>query len=442
MVVSLLSSELIGVTRQRMPAAEPPQPRQVDGTPLKGAVDGKSIVVSGPPGQDVLVLADGQPLTVVILDEHGSATARGVLAGRTEALITLTSLASGHATVDRPARATATRVVIQTVTVTPTTTPTVRRTSTPKATATTTATATVTVTATSTGIPSPSPTRTTAPPTRIPSPPTTAPTASAELLRTPPPVLHLIHDAGPRLAVTFDGGASSNGTAALLDLLDELQLKVTMFVTGEFIEREPHLVRRALLEGHEIGNHTYSHPHLTSYADDKIHRLLPHVTREWFEDQLMRTERAFVHATGRSPAPFWRAPYGEENRNLRRWAADLGYLHVRWSSVRGASLDSWDWVNDEHSGLYQDSQRMMKRLLGFPRLEGGIVLMHLASERSEPSWKVLPSFLEALDGRGIEVVTVSQLLHQSATWRPWLETVQNRLDQRMVAVTTPVTAAP
>jgi peptidoglycan/xylan/chitin deacetylase (PgdA/CDA1 family) len=244
-------------------------------------------------------------------------------------------------------------------------------------------------------------------------------------------VLHLIHDAGPRLAITFDGGASSNGTAELLDLLKRLRLKVTMFVTGQFIEREAHLVRQALLEGHEIGNHTYSHPHLTTYADNQMHRLLPNVTREWFEDQLLRTERAFMEATGRPMAPFWRAPYGEENRSLRRWAADLGYLHVRWSSVRGASLDSWDWVNDEHSGLYQDSQRMMKRLLGFPRLEGGVVLMHLASERSEPSWKVLPEFQAALDDRGIEVVTVSELLRASDTWRPWLTKVDERLRRRL-----------
>ncbi len=89
-------------------------------------------------------------------------------------------------------------------------------------------------------------------------------------------------------------------------------------------------------------------------------------------------------------APLWRAPYGEENSTLRGWALELGYLHVRWSSLEGASLDARDWVADEHSKLYQDSRKMMDRLLGFPHLEGGIVLMHLSTERSEPPWGELP----------------------------------------------------
>ncbi len=111
-------------------------------------------------------------------------------------------------------------------------------------------------------------------------------------------------------------------------------------------------------------------------------------------------------------APLWRAPYGEENSTLRGWALELGYLHVRWSSLEGASLDARDWVADEHSRLYQDSRKMMDRLLGFPRLEGGIVLMHLSTERSEPPWTELPRFVRELQRRKVKPVKVSDLLEE------------------------------
>jgi peptidoglycan/xylan/chitin deacetylase (PgdA/CDA1 family) len=247
-----------------------------------------------------------------------------------------------------------------------------------------------------------------------------------------PPVLHLVHDGGSRLALTFDGATSANGTAELLELLRELDLEVTMFVTGEFIDRHPAIVRQAALAGHEFGNHTYSHPRLTTYATNRRHDLLPGVTRESLHRELRQTEEAFRAATGRSLAPLWRAPYGEENRQLRAWAMELGYLHCRWSSLQGASLDSLDWVEDEHSSLYVESDRLIERLLAFPRLEGGIVLMHLSTNRRVPPWTDLPRFADEVRGRGVQIGTVSTLLEASVEWRPWYERARARHDELSV----------
>ncbi len=236
-----------------------------------------------------------------------------------------------------------------------------------------------------------------------------------------PPVLHLVTDSGPSIAITFDGGASSNRTAELLDLLEELDIKATLFLTGQFIKKNSTLVRRAVLAGHEIGNHSFSHPHLTTWEQTQSHRTLPGVTKATLTEELGRTETAFREATGRPMAPLWRAPYGEENATLRAWALDAGYLHVRWSSLEGQSLDSLDWIEDEHSRLYRDSKRIMDILLAFPRLKGGIVLMHLASDRNEAPWTHLPEFVEELRKRGIEPCKVSTLLRQSTIWKRWLE---------------------
>jgi peptidoglycan/xylan/chitin deacetylase (PgdA/CDA1 family) len=239
----------------------------------------------------------------------------------------------------------------------------------------------------------------------------------------------LVTDAGSKIAITFDGNASSNGTAELLDLLQELDLKITLFLTGGFVEKYPALVRRAVLAGHEVGNHSYSHPHLTTYADNHRHQLLPGITKAELQSQLRRTEEAFQRATGRPMARLWRAPFGEENATLRRWAMELGYLHVRWSSLEGASLDSLDWIADEHSKLFRDSRRLVDRLLRFPHLEGGIVLMHLSTERSEPPWSDLPRFVGELKQRDVDPVKISELLKASKTWRPWFERAQKRHDE-------------
>ena len=363
----------------------------IDGIELSGriVVEGEvfQIEASGAADSSVLVMVEGRPVGVLTLDNDG----RGELA--------IPRLVPGDDTIQLAPLG---RGVID---IEPPPLPTFK----PIATAT--PTATLKPTATKTATPRPTTRRAAA----VDSGPT--PVAA-------PPVLQLVQDAGPRIAITFDGNGSSNRTDELLELLQERDLRVTFFVTGQFIRRYPEIVRHAILAGHEVGNHTFSHPHLTTYAQNHKHQLLPGMTRARFQEELRRTEKEFTAATGRRMQPLWRAPFGEENRILRGWALEMGYLHVRWSSLEGASLDSHDWVADEHSSLYQSSPRIMERLLRFPHLGGGIILMHLATERAEPPWAELPVFLEALEKRGLEPTLVTRLLEASPTWLPWLRRAQ------------------
>ncbi len=430
--------------------ARAPSPRVADrpaGKALEGRLaerDGAPVLeIQGPPGTGVLLTLDGVPSRVVMLDGNGSASVRDLPAAAEIQLFPL----GAPLTVAPPVR---TRPA-STATPTPSPSPSATPTATPSPTPTATATPTPAPTATATPEPTATPTLTPPPPpvfsptpivvrplrlTRVPemrAAPSPTPRPRKGERRAPPvatkhriPDLHLVPDAGPRIALTFDGGSTADGTTELLDLLRRLDLRVTLFVTGKFIENHPGLVRRAVLDGHEVGNHTFSHPHLTTYAEDRRHRLRPGVTRSWFRGELLRTEELFRKATGRDLAPYWRAPYGEENGTLRAWAYELGYIHVRWSSLRGASLDSRDWVDDEHSALYEDTTRMMRRLLRFPQLGGGIVLMHLSTHRREPPWRVLPPLLEALEARGIRATSVTELLEASPTWRPRLEEARRR----------------
>ena len=77
------------------------------------------------------------------------------------------------------------------------------------------------------------------------------------------------------VALTFDGGGGANAAREILDTLRSRNVKVTMFLTGEFMQRKQDVVRLILSEGHEIGSHTYSHPHLTSFAQDHTQTTLP-----------------------------------------------------------------------------------------------------------------------------------------------------------------------
>jgi len=402
--IGLLVGELVEVNSAVGARGRATDPAEEFSARVATQEDTWKVEVRGNPNVTVLVLMGERPLGVLTLDENG------------EAEIEDSAFEGGGGTVRLVPLATS--IIDLQLPPTPTTTPTHVATSTatrpPSATASNTPTSMPTATVTPTPSPQPRLPATKGPENLIPS------TAAA------PPVLQLVDDAGPRIAITFDGNASSNGTAELLDLLQKHNLRVTLFVTGEFIEREPAIVRRAVLAGHEVGNHTFSHPHLTTWEENRRHDLISGMTRQRFQEELRKTERAFVEATGRGLKPLWRAPYGEENRELRYWAMEIGYLHVRWSSLQGASLDSLDWVADEHSSLYKSSERIMERLASFPRLEGGIILMHLASNRTEPPWRELPAFLETLERRGVEPALVSQLLEDSPTWRRWFRRAEVR----------------
>jgi peptidoglycan/xylan/chitin deacetylase (PgdA/CDA1 family) len=222
------------------------------------------------------------------------------------------------------------------------------------------------------------------------------------------------------VAFTFDGGADANIAGEILDGLRARNAHATMFLTGQFIRLHPDLVRRMAAEGHEVGNHLDTHPHLTTYERDRRQQTLPGVTREFLVGQLRRTEESFHALTGQPMAPFWRAPFGEHNPEIRGWAAAVGYRHISWTRGAGTAedLDTRDWVADRSSRIYRSRDEIAARLVAFGRgrpegLNGGIVLMHLASHRrTDRPHDSLPHILRTLQEQGYRAVTISDLVHR------------------------------
>ncbi len=219
------------------------------------------------------------------------------------------------------------------------------------------------------------------------------------------------------LALTFDGGSGNGAAANILDILRKNDIRCTMFLTAGFIQRYPDMVKRMLKEGHEIGNHTHNHPHLTNYEIDQTHNTRDGVTRELLQKELVDTAERFKTLTGQKMKPFWRAPFGEHNGDIRMWAAEIGYRQVGWTYTRHESMDTRDWVADTSSSQYQSSQHILQKLLAFgdstdTGANGGIILMHLDTQRQDQVHTILPAFIDSMQTRGYTFVTVSKLLRQ------------------------------
>ncbi len=189
-------------------------------------------------------------------------------------------------------------------------------------------------------------------------------------------------DHSPRLALTFDGGASSVPTPAILKALRDAGVRATMFMTADFVERNPELVVQMAREGHEFGNHSSTHPDMTRLSDQAI------------LDELDRLEAAVRALTGKSTRPWFRPPFGASNDRLMRVAAQHGYYTIMWTA------DSADWRPEVSASTVES------RLLRYAA-PGAILIQHLGSPQSA---EVLAGVLRRLKEQGMELGTLSEVL--------------------------------
>jgi peptidoglycan-N-acetylmuramic acid deacetylase len=176
------------------------------------------------------------------------------------------------------------------------------------------------------------------------------------------------------------------------------------------MQRYPDLTRRIAAEGHVVGNHTFSHPHLTTYSFNSRQSTLAGVTQEFLKSQLQRTQDMFTLISGKPMSRLWRAPFGEFNAQILAWAEAAGYRHVYWTP----HLDTLDWVSSPSDPLFRTPQQILQGLLNRDakdprRLDGGIVLMHLGTERESgmEADRILPDLIQNLRAKGYRFGTVA-----------------------------------
>jgi peptidoglycan/xylan/chitin deacetylase (PgdA/CDA1 family) len=198
-----------------------------------------------------------------------------------------------------------------------------------------------------------------------------------------------VHVDGPYIAMTFDDGPSAALTPKLLDLLAARHIKATFFVIGENVAEHPEIVARAAREGHEIANHSWSHPNLGKMSQEGV------------RSQLQRTDEAIKSAIGKSPT-LLRPPYGSITEREKRWIHDeFGYDTILWD------VDPLDW---KRPGPAVVRNRILKETR-----PGSIVLSH---DIHPGTVEAMPSTFDELEAKGFKFVTVSELLGMATPVTP------------------------
>ena len=191
-------------------------------------------------------------------------------------------------------------------------------------------------------------------------------------------------NAEKRIALTFDDGPHPRLTPIILDILKEYHVTATFFLVGENVDYYPKIVNRIYNEGHEIGNHTYSHV--------KSSQVDPHC----LEEEILNCESSIGGIVDIRPRVF-RPPQGDIEENLGCICNALGYLVVLWS------IDTRDWC---HIPSAEIAETVIKTVRG-----GDIILMHDYIGHDSPTPDALKKIIPALLEQGYEFVSISELLN-------------------------------
>jgi cellulose synthase/poly-beta-1,6-N-acetylglucosamine synthase-like glycosyltransferase/peptidoglycan/xylan/chitin deacetylase (PgdA/CDA1 family)/spore germination protein YaaH len=198
-----------------------------------------------------------------------------------------------------------------------------------------------------------------------------------------------------KIALTFDDGPDAIWTPKILDILKQKNVHASFFIIGENGQANPNLVQRMFDEGHDVGNHTFTHPNLGESP------------RELTEIELNATQRLFEAITGHSMR-FFRPPYfgdaepttADELIPVER-AQHMGYITV------GLRVDPDDWQRPPAATIVQ---RTLEQIGDpNPEIRGQIVLLHDAGGDRQQTVAALPVLIDTLRAKGYELVPVSQL---------------------------------
>ena len=192
------------------------------------------------------------------------------------------------------------------------------------------------------------------------------------------------------VALTFDAGANAAGLPSILRTLADQQVPATFFLTGQWVDGNPHGVAVIHADGHRLGNHSMTHPHFPALPDQAIRA------------EVQGAEQRIL-AAGADPRPLFRFPFGDRDERTIAAVNDLGYVAVRWT------VDTLGWRGTS-GGM--SAQEVTNRAMDVLR-PGEIVLMHLGSNPEDGTTldaDALPDMIERMREAGYAFVTLDALL--------------------------------
>ena len=185
-----------------------------------------------------------------------------------------------------------------------------------------------------------------------------------------------------KIAITFDDGPHPTYTPEILDILNEYNIRATFFVVGQNVELYPDIVKRAISEGHDIGNHTFTHCHISETSFEAI------------IDEIQACEDK-VYELCEYHVKLFRPPEGVLPDDVRNYAVNEDYSVILWS------IDTYDWARAPISNIKRNITKNIS--------SGDIILMHdYVPDSITPQALriIIPMLLE----QGYQFVTVSELI--------------------------------
>ncbi len=185
-----------------------------------------------------------------------------------------------------------------------------------------------------------------------------------------------------KVAISFDAAWGADDTDELLRILDENDVKTTFFMCGYWVEDYPEEVKKIAEAGHDLGNHSATHPHMSQ------------ISKEQIKEELMKTHETVKELTGQDMFLF-RPPFGEYDNKVIEGAEECGYYTVQWD------VDSLDWK--EYGVEHEVNQVLNHKHLG----NGSIILFHNDAEYTP---QALDTIIKGLKEKGYEIVPISELI--------------------------------
>ncbi|MGL5329098.1 MAG: polysaccharide deacetylase family protein [Peptostreptococcaceae bacterium] len=185
-----------------------------------------------------------------------------------------------------------------------------------------------------------------------------------------------------KIAITFDVAWGSENIEEIVTILDKHNVKATFFLVGSWVDDNKEIVKMLNEKGHEIGNHSNTHPNMKSLSDDDIMK------------EIDITSEKIFNITGEKTTLF-RPPFGEVNESVMGVCDSLDYTAIKWD------VDSLDWKEIEPVHIIDRVSKGVQ--------PGSIVLFHANSENIG---EYLDSILTELESKGYSMVEVSELIYK------------------------------
>jgi peptidoglycan/xylan/chitin deacetylase (PgdA/CDA1 family) len=191
-----------------------------------------------------------------------------------------------------------------------------------------------------------------------------------------------------RIALTFDEAPDMRYMPEILTILRRYEVRATFFMVGYKMLRDPEMVREAVIDGHQLGNHTFNHP-----------ELLPEALEELYQNQVLRSEQVFEDLISIQPR-LLRVPYGKITAEQLAFLSQRGYYLIHWS------IDTYPWT---HPSQPQLNQPLAAQLMPYVH-PGAIIRLYTGGEEGEKIVQALPAILEELQREGYQFETVASLV--------------------------------